>query len=45
MTQARTDEHKQLDAVNRHIHELEGENKFLKSGSLLRRKPLTKDRF
>ena len=45
VTQERTDEHKQLDAVNRRIHELESENKFLKSGSLLRRGPLTKDRF
>ena len=45
VTQERTDEHKQLDAVNRRIHELESENKFLKSGSLLRRKPLLKDRF
>jgi cell division protein FtsB len=45
VTQERTDEHKQLDAVKRRIHELESENKFLKSGSLLRRKPLLKDRF
>jgi transposase len=45
VTQERTDDHKQLDAVNRRIHELESENKFLKSGSLLRRKPLLKDRF
>jgi transposase-like protein len=30
VTQARIDEHKQLDAVNRRIHELESENKFLK---------------
>ena len=30
MTQVRTEEHKQLDAVNRRIHELESENKFLK---------------
>ena len=30
VTQVRTDEHKQLDAVNRRIHELESENKFLK---------------
>ena len=45
VTQARTEEHKQLDAVKRRIHELESENKFLKSGSLLRRKPLLKDRF
>ena len=45
VTQERTDEHKQLDAVNRRIHELASENKFLKSGSLLRRKPLLKDRF
>jgi transposase-like protein len=28
VTQARTEEHKQLDAVNRRIHELESENKF-----------------
>ena len=45
VTQERTDEHKELDAVNRRIHELESENKFLKSGSLLRQEPLTKDRF
>jgi hypothetical protein len=45
VTQERIDEHKQLDAVNRRIHELERKNKFLKSGSLLRRKPLLKDRF
>ena len=45
VTQVRTEEHKQLDAVNRRIHELERKNKFLKSGSLLRRKPLLKDRF
>ncbi|QUC03543.1 hypothetical protein [Atopobium sp. oral taxon 416] len=30
VTQERIDEHKQLDAVNRHMHELESENKFLK---------------
>ena len=45
MTQERTDEHKELDRANRRMHELESENKFLKSGSLLRQKPLTKDRF
>lgn len=45
VTQERIDEHKQLDAVKRRIHELESENKFLKSGNLLRRKPLLKDRF
>ena len=45
VTQERIDEHKQLDAVKRRIHELESENKFLKRGSLLRRKPLAKDRF
>jgi hypothetical protein len=45
VTQERIDEHKQLDAVNRRMHELESENEFLKSGSLLRRKPLLKDRF
>ncbi|WP_256436795.1 hypothetical protein [Atopobium sp. oral taxon 416] len=28
MTQERIDEHKELDAVNRHMHELESENKF-----------------
>jgi transposase len=30
VTQERTDDHKQLDAVNRRIHELESENEFLK---------------
>ena len=45
MTQERIDEHKQLDRANRRIHELERKNEFLKSGSLLRRKPLLKDRF
>ena len=45
VTQERTDEQKELDRANRRIHELESENEFLKSGSLLRRKPLTKDRF
>lgn len=45
VTQARTEEQKELDAVNRRIHELESESEFLKSGSLLRRKPLLKDRF
>jgi hypothetical protein len=28
VTQARTEVHKQLDAVNRRIHELESENRF-----------------
>ena len=28
VTQERTEEHKQLDAVNRRIHELESENEF-----------------
>ena len=45
VTQARIEEQKELDRANRRIHELESENKFLKSGSLLRRKPLLKDRF
>jgi len=45
VTQARTEEQKELDRANRRIHELESENEFLKSGSLLRRKPLLKDRF
>ena len=30
VTQARTDEHKQLDRANRRMHELESENEFLK---------------
>ena len=33
MTQARTDEQKELDAVNRRIHELESENEFLKKAA------------
>ncbi|QUC04580.1 hypothetical protein [Atopobium sp. oral taxon 416] len=30
VTQARTEEHKELDRANRRIHELESENEFLK---------------